>query len=217
MFKKLFQNIQSKVWATQTLHANSRILRTARITWYSIKSFQDNRAVEKASALTYYSLLSLVPLLAMAFAISKGFGIEATIQNFLNKTFADKPEFAAQLQEFATSLLSTTNSGIIAGVGMVVLFWSVIKLLGNIESALNHIWEVKKQRSFMRKISDYIGVVFGAVLAPGSRILLITLETEQNGKKQYGLFMKYKDVKKVQEFFQKEIHISGEYTYAIKK
>lgn len=159
MPKKIFQRIQSWVWATQTLHANSRILRTARITWYSYKSFQDNRVIEKASALTYYSLLSLVPLIAMAFAIAKGFGIQAYIENFINTTLSDKPEFAAQIQEFATSLLNNTNGGVIAGVGLVVLFWSIIKLMGNIESALNHIWAVKKQRGFTRKITDYFTII----------------------------------------------------------
>ncbi|MCL2327719.1 MAG: YihY/virulence factor BrkB family protein [Bacteroidetes bacterium] len=159
MFKKLFQRIQSWVWATQTLHANSRVLRTARITWFSYKRFVETRCIEKASALTYYSLLALVPFIAMAFAIAKGFNIEATIEDFLNKTFADNPELAVQLQKFATSLLSTTNSGVIAGVGLVLLFWSVIKLMGNIESAFNHIWAVQKQRSFTRKISDYITII----------------------------------------------------------
>jgi membrane protein len=115
--------------------------------------------IEKASALTYYSLLSLVPLLAMAFAIAKGFGIQAYIENVINTTLSDKPEFAAQIQEFATALLNNTNGGVIAGVGLVVLFWSIIKLMGNIESALNHIWAVKKQRSFTRKITDYFTIV----------------------------------------------------------
>ncbi|MDR2963629.1 MAG: YihY/virulence factor BrkB family protein [Bacteroidales bacterium] len=163
MFKKLFQRIQSWVWATHTLHAKSRILRVARITWYSYKRFVETRCIEKASALTYYTLLSLVPLLAMAFAITKGFGLDVRLERFLNHRFADKPEFAAQLQDFATSLLNTTNSGVIAGVGLVVLFWSVIKVMGNIESALNHIWAVQKQRSFTRKISDYFTIV---LLAP---------------------------------------------------
>ena len=159
MFKKLFQRIQSWVWATQTLHANSRVLRTARITWYSYKRFVETRCIEKASALTYYTLLSLVPLLAMAFAITKGFGIEARLEKFLNNTLSDKPEFAAQIQEFATSQLNNTNSDVIAGVGLVLLFWSVIKLMSNIESAFNHIWAVQKQRSFTRKISDYLTIV----------------------------------------------------------
>jgi len=160
MLKQLLHRIQSWVWATQTLHAKSRILRTARITWYSYKRFVETRCIEKASALTYYSLLALVPLIAMAFAIAKGFGIESYIEKFLNNSLSDKPELAAQIQEFATSLLSTTSSGIIAGVGLVVLFWSVIQVLSNIESALNHIWAVQKQRSFTRKISDYCTIVF---------------------------------------------------------
>lgn len=159
MLKKIIQRIQAWVWTTQTLHANSRLLRIARITWYAYTSFREKRVMEKASALTYYSLLSLVPLLAMAFAIAKGFGIQAYIENFINTALADKPEVATQIQEFAVSLLNNTNSGLIAGVGLVMLFWTVIKLMGNIESALNHIWAIKKQRAFTRKITDYFTIV----------------------------------------------------------
>ncbi len=61
--------------------------------------------------------------------------------------------------EFARSLLDNTKGGLIAGVGILLLFWTIIRVLGNIESAFNHIWGIEKSRGFARKISDYLSAM----------------------------------------------------------
>lgn len=113
----------------------------------------------KASALTFYSLLSIVPLLAVAFGIAKGFGFEEMLKEEVSKRFLDQPEITERLIDFAYKTLQNTQSGLIAGVGLLVLFWSVLQLLSTIESAFNGIWKVHYPRAFSRRFSDYLAMM----------------------------------------------------------
>jgi membrane protein len=76
----------------------------------------------------------------MAFGIAKGFGFERRLQQELLDKFSAQQEVVAQVIGFAQNMLDNTRGGMIAGIGIVVLFWAVIKVLGNIENAFNHIW-----------------------------------------------------------------------------
>ena len=119
-----------------------------------------------ASALTFYTLLSLVPVAAMAFGVAKGFGFEQMLERELLKQFAAQQEVIRQVIEFARNMLDNTRGGLIAGVGVIVLFWSVIKVLGRIESNFNQIWGVSS-RTLVRKFTDYLSIT---IIAP---VLLI--------------------------------------------
>lgn len=144
-----------------------KALRILKIVVMTIKEFIEQKATVRASALTYYTLLSLVPVLALAFAIAKGFGLESLltsiIRNNLNST-----ELSDYVLSFATSALENTKGGIIAGVGVIMLLYSVFKLLNNIEAAFNVMWCVRSSRSMLRKITDYVCIM---IFTP---ILIIT-------------------------------------------
>ena len=121
----------------------------------------------RASALTFYSLMSLVPVLAMAFGISKGFGLQNTLEAELLKRFHGQEEVIVQVTSFANSLLETTQGGLVAGVGVLLMLWTIIRVLGHIENSFNHIWAIKTERSLPRKISDYLSAM---IICPGDRI-----------------------------------------------
>lgn len=134
------------------------LLKPIRILIFSIKGYMRDNCILRASALTFYSLLSVVPVVAMAFGIAKGFGLEQRLEKQLFLRFAGQEEVISKIIDFARSLLENTKGGLIAGIGVVILFWSAIKVLSHIESALNHIWKVKA-RSFIRKFADYISIM----------------------------------------------------------
>ena len=125
----------------------------------AIRRFSDNKCELRASALTFYTLLSIVPVVAMAFGVAKGFGLEKILEAQLLAKLEGQPEVADRLLGFARTLLENTKGGAIAGVGVAVLFWSVIKVLGNIESALNDIWGIARARALGRKLADYLSVM----------------------------------------------------------
>lgn len=160
------------------------LIRQAKIFTLAVKGFQEDKVQTRASALTYYTLLSIVPIIAMAFGIAKGFGFEIWLQEKLLSSLTGQEVVLQWLLTFAERYLSNVKGGVIAGVGLVMLLWSVMKLLGNIESSFNEIWQIKKERQISRKLSDYISLV---VIAPillfvSSSVTVFLSEQIQNSK-----------------------------------
>ncbi len=130
-----------------------------RIFLLAVRGFAEDKCQLRASALTFYSLLSIVPVVAMAFGIAKGFGFEKLLEKQLIEKMQGQEEVIGQVITFANSFLENTQGGLIAGVGIGLLFWTVIKVLGNVESSFNDIWGIKKARSLGRKFSDYLSMM----------------------------------------------------------
>ncbi|MFA8433838.1 MAG: YihY/virulence factor BrkB family protein [Marinifilaceae bacterium] len=144
------------------------LIRQLRIYLLAVKGFYEDKCQLRASALTFYSLLSVVPILAMAFGIAKGFGIEKLLEKELNSSLSGQQEVLQWLIGFANKMLENTKGTLVAGLGLAILFWSVMKVLGNIEASFNDVWQIKKGRTWARKFTDYLAVM---ILAP---ILMVT-------------------------------------------
>ena len=134
-------------------------IKQLRILLLATRGFSQDQCPLRASALTFYSLLSIVPVVAMAFGIAKGFGFQEILEKQLLERFSGQEEVMVRVVDFAHSLLENTKGGMIVGIGIIVLLWTVIKLLGHIEGSFNDIWEVKKPRSYGRKFSDYLSIM----------------------------------------------------------
>lgn len=124
----------------------------------SISSFLDKNLQQKASALTYSTILAMVPILAMIFAIGRGFGFQNIVESELFKFFPLQSDALGNVMSFVDSYLEQSSQGIFLGIGIVFLLWSLISLLGNVEDTFNHIWGEKKGRSFYRKLTDYTAI-----------------------------------------------------------
>lgn len=118
----------------------------------------DKRLPQYASALAFNTVLAIVPLVALFFAIARGFGyggiIEATVRGLLSS----QPDAANYIIQFANSYLSNARSSAIIGFGVLVMLYSVIGLINNIETVFNDIWEVKRQRRFSHKLMSYLSM-----------------------------------------------------------
>ncbi len=123
-----------------------------------INKFSTDRIMNKASALTYSTLLAIVPILAILFAIARGFGFDNLMEYQIRHGLAGNPETTEAIFSFVDSYLSQTKGGVFIGIGLVMLLWTVINLVSNIETTFNRIWEVKKSRSMYRKITDYFSM-----------------------------------------------------------
>lgn len=154
-------------------------IRQLRILILSVQGFSRDACPLRASALTFYSLLSLVPVAAMVFGVAKGFGFDRRLETELLGKFPGQEAVVIQVITFARSFLENTKGGIIAGIGLVVLFWTVVKVLGHIEAAFNHIWAIEDNRSFGRKFGDYLSIMLVApvlVIVSGSATVFITTQ-----------------------------------------
>jgi len=149
-----------------------------RILLLAVRRFNLDRCTLHASALTFYSLLSIVPVFALAFAVAKGFGMEAILGRQLLARLPGNEEAVEKIIGFARALLANTRGGAIAGVGVALLLWTVIKLLGNIEKSFNDIWGVTTPRALGRKIADYLSVMMACpvllIIAGSATVLVAT-------------------------------------------
>jgi membrane protein len=168
MIKRIINFISTDIWQIDVKEYPPVLgffLRQLRIVILALKEFRENQIQLRASALTYYSLLSIVPIAAMAFGIAKGFGFETRLQKAIRLQVAENEEMADVVEyilEFANSMLQNINGGVIAGVGVMLLFWAIMKVLGNIENSFNVIWQIRKARPFARKFADYLSMMLVA-------------------------------------------------------
>lgn len=124
----------------------------------AVRRFNEDSLQRKASALTYSTLLSVVPVFAILLAIAKGFGFNNIIENQLFDYFAGQKEVMQQMLTIVDSYMEHAKGGVFVGVGVVLLLWSVISLISTVENCFNDIWMVKKGRTMYRKVTDYFSI-----------------------------------------------------------
>lgn len=162
LFKRISHFLTHKLWRVRLDKVGKKqgfFIRQLRIFSLAINGFNEDKCLLKATALTYYTLFSIVPVIALAFAIAKGFGFQETLEQDLLLKFQDQKDILAQAFVYADKMLANTQGGLIAGVGVVLLLWSIIKLLSSIENSFNEIWEIKRDRTWTRKITDYLSIM----------------------------------------------------------
>jgi membrane protein len=137
--------------------------RLLRILMLTIQGFTKSQIQQGASALTYYSMLGVVPVIALLVGIARGFLFEQTLQSWLFTHFAEQKEIIAKIFKYVNNTLQATSGGVIAWVSISLLLWAAMKILLNIELVMNQIWEVKKGRSLAKRFTDYMAMLF---LAP---------------------------------------------------
>lgn len=124
----------------------------------SVNSFFDRGLQIKSMALTYSTVLAIVPAIALLVAIGRGFGLQDTIMSELYIMFPSQHKVLSTFLTFVDSYLTNATQGLFVGVGILVLLWTVISLLSSIEDAFNSIWDVVSQRTFFQKLTDYIAI-----------------------------------------------------------
>ncbi|MEZ5070367.1 MAG: YihY/virulence factor BrkB family protein [Bacteroidales bacterium] len=170
MLEKLRTFFKVEIW-THDLSTKSKrrtfLIRQARIYFLAFKGFFEDKAAIRAASLTYFTMLSIVPIFAIAFAIARNFGFESMLHEIITKNMSEQEALMEWVTKMVDNLLEETKEGVIAGVGGVILFWSVIQVLNNIEASFNDIWQIRKPRSPLRKFSDYIAIMIISPFAIG--------------------------------------------------
>ena len=145
----------------------------------AIRFFTAKRVLQKASALTYSMMLAIVPILAVVFAIARGFGYNKYIEVWFREAFESQPQVADVIIGFVNSYLIHTKSGVFLGIGLIFMLYTVLMLVSNVEDAFNEIWQVKKPRSIFRTFTDYVAMFFLfpiiIVLTSGISIFMATI------------------------------------------
>ncbi len=185
MHKKFLDFFTDRIWWIPDYRLSpfkAFLLKSLRIVLLAIQSFNKDLCSLRASALTLYSLLSIVPVIALLFGVAKGFGFEKLLKQRLLEQSAEQDAVMLQVIDFAEKMLQNTQGGVVAGIGVIILFWTVIKVIGNIEESFNAIWKIPKNRPLARKLSDYLSMMMLApVLLVASGSLTVFIKTQVTG------------------------------------
>lgn len=148
--------VSGGVWSDPRQKWWISVLRTANL---SVRSFMNRDIQTQACAMTFRTMLAVVPALALIVAIGRGFGFQEVLQQELFQFFPAQRTAIRYMLEFVDSYLSQASEGIFVGVGIVFLLYTLISLLMNVEDTFNLIWGQKNGRSLWRKLSDYTAVL----------------------------------------------------------
>lgn len=161
----------------------------------TVRFFTTKQVIRQASALTYSTLLAIVPIFAVVFAIARGFGYNKYIEEWFRSAFESQPQAADVIVGFVNSYLVHTKSGVVLGVGLLFMFYTVLMLVNNVEITFNDIWQVKKQRSIFRMFTDYLAMLLlfpiAIVLTSGISIFIATAADNLPDYMLLGPFMRW--------------------------
>lgn len=160
---RIKQYFQDKVWKLQYTGKTSlsrgfhgAVCRIILV----VRDFLRLDLASRASSLTYSTLFSTIPLLAILFAIAKGFGLETFIEEQIREALPGETAVADTIIGFVLSYLNHTKGGVFVGMGLCLLLYTLLSLVANIEQTFNQIWKLDSERSLFRKITDYTALLF---------------------------------------------------------
>lgn len=163
MESRLINYLTTGIWRIRLRNfppVNAFFIRQLRIVVLTVRKALEDKASLRASALTFYSVLSVGPLIALVLGIAKGFGLQKRLETEILTQIPAQEEVLKQILGYAKTLLENTQGGVVAGVGVVVLLWSAVKVFYHLEHAFNEIWQVKDSRSWKKTISNYLAFLF---------------------------------------------------------
>jgi membrane protein len=167
-WERLHAFLRHGLWALDLDRLSPRTRLAVRLLQFVVvlaRDYQRSALGLRAAALVYSTLLSLVPLLAVAFSVLKAFGVHQQLAPFLDRAFEPLGDQAHVITRQTVAFVSSMKVGVLGTVGVAGLFLAVILLLGKIEDAFNHIWRVRRARSLGRQFTDYLSVLLvGPVL-----------------------------------------------------
>ena len=163
MGNRLINYLSTGIWRIRLRNVppvKAHFIRQLRIVVLTVRKALEDKASLRASALTFYSVLSVGPLIALVLGIAKGFGLQKRLETEMLTKIPAQEEVLKQILGYAKTLLENTQGGVVAGMGVVVLLWSAIKVFYHLEQAFNEIWQVKDPRSWKKTISNYLAFLF---------------------------------------------------------
>lgn len=164
--QRLIRFLTYDIWRVTRTDATKKKFRFYNVVKAFILAIRDIDGSEintRAAALTYRTLLSIVPLLAVLFAIARGFGFQNIVESQLFTYFEGQKDALEKAMSFIDKSLEYAQGGVFLGIGIAVLLYTVINLLSSIEDNFNTIWRIKKGRSYYRQFTDYLALF---ILAP---------------------------------------------------
>ncbi|MFT6897890.1 MAG: membrane protein [Paraglaciecola sp.] len=155
-------SLYKQLWETElgTLSQGRRyLIQIVRLFYVVIRELSTGQLTLHAMSLVYTTLISLVPLLAVSFSVLKAFKVQDQVEPFLIEFLAPLGAKGLEISTTIVGFIDNMNVGVLGGVGLSVLFYTVVSLIQKIEQTFNHIWHIDFTRGFLRRAADYLSVL----------------------------------------------------------
>lgn len=159
---RLKRFIKDDIWELELEElskARARFIKYLKVMMITIKTFSSEKIGFQAVALSFFSTMSVIPFVAIVFAITGGFGLADKLKEFLYDYFNNSQQIIDTVLGFAQNIIDTAQSSAVGLVSALLFFWIVIWMMMNVEKVFNNVWKVQKSRNLFRRLSVIIAML----------------------------------------------------------
>ena len=139
--------------------AKARFIKYMKVMMITIKTFSSEKIGFQAVALSFFSTMSVIPFVAIVFAVTGGFGLADKLKEFLYDYFNNSQQVIDTVLGFAENIIVTAESSAMGLVSALLFFWIVIWMMMNVEIVFNNVWMVQKSRNLFRRLTVIISML----------------------------------------------------------
>ena len=164
--KKLKSFFSEEIWdleLEELSKAKARFIKYAKVAIITAKTYAQQKIGPQAVALSYLSVMALVPFLAIVFAITGGLGVDGLLKEFMYSNFSTNQGVIDTVLSFSQNIIDTARSGWMGFLNALLFLWIIYRLMAGVESAFNNVWKVNANRSLVRRLSYYLLIL---ILSP---------------------------------------------------
>lgn len=158
--KKYFSE---EIWNTDLENlskARARSIKYMKVLILTIKTFSGEKIGFQAVALSFFSTMSVVPFVAIVFAITGGFGLDDKLKEILYAYFTNSQQIIDTVLGFAQNIIDTARSSAMGLISALLFVWIVVWMMMNVEKVFNNVWKVPKSRNIFRRLSVIFAMLF---------------------------------------------------------
>ena len=156
---KLIHFFAEEIWdieLEELSKAKARFIKYVKVAIITAKTYAQQKIGPQAVALSYFSVMALVPFMAIVFAITGGLGLDGLLKEYLYANFSSSQVMIDNVLSFSQNIINTAQSGWMGFLNALLFLWIIFRLMSGVESAFNNVWKVNKNRSLVRRFSYYI-------------------------------------------------------------
>ena len=164
--KRLKSFFSEEIWELELEElskAKARFIKYVKVAMITAKTYAQQKIGPQAVALSYLSVMALVPFLAIVFEITGGLGVDGLLKDFMYSNFSANQGVIDTVLSFSQNIIDTARSGWIGLLNALLFLWIIYRLMAGVESAFNNVWKVNGNRSLVRRLSYYLLIL---ILSP---------------------------------------------------
>lgn len=143
--------------------AKRRAVKYLKVMLITIRTFSAEKIGFQAVALSFFCTMSAVPIIAVAFAVTGGFGLADKLKEMLYQNFSNSQETIDMVLGFADNIINTAQSSTMGLLSALLFLWVIIWMMMSVERVFNNVWMVHQSRNIFKRLSIYVAML---ILAP---------------------------------------------------